>query len=205
MKNTKPIFVCVFLIALIVMLPVCFADELRATEGATLTKNNDSSKDQKNSNVASATDAFPGLVAWLVALISPFVSYIAIGAAVIVVGYFIYRIGYSTWVYYKAYSYSTWKDHHAYKEHIVDSYDFANIWGSKKPSQKTFEDKCKATINSKSVQRYVQKSNGANIVFDSATRMLVIGLADGKTIDTCYKTDQSYVNRKVNNGLWKKI
>ncbi len=204
MKNTKPIFVCVFLIALIVMLPVCFADEIRATEGVTLTKKTGSTKDQKNSEDASAQSAsagynFPGLPMWLILLIVPYVTYIAIGATVIAAGYVVYRVGYSIWTYYNAYSYSKWYNHHSYTKHIVNKYEFENIWGKTKPTRNQFEDKCKKTINSKSssILKFIQRSNGRFIAYDTLTKMIVVGETDGKTIVTCYKDTTGELERNT--------
>lgn len=206
MKNIKPISICLFLAALIVMLPICFADEIRTSEGVTLAKNTDSAKDPKNNKVASAQAAsvaniFPGLAAWLVALISPFVTYIAIGAALIAAGYVIYRVGYSVWTYYNAYNYNN-VDYHAYNEHKTE---FQNIWGSKIPSKSDFDKKCKENMNSKSVQRYIQVSDGRSIAYNSATKMLTVGETDGKLVVTCFKKSPEDVAKEVSKGLWKKI
>lgn len=204
MQKIKLLSICFFLVTLIVMLPVCFADEIKTTEGVTLAKNSDSTKDQKNSKVASAqaasvTNAFPGLVSWLAAILSAAgITYIAIGAAVIVGGYLVYHVGKTAWTYYNAYKYSKLIEY----KHIRN---FPWIWKSP-PSKKNFEKKCKDNMNSKSVNRYIQVSDGRNVAYNPSNGMITIGDTNGKDIITCFPDKYGdYVARKVREGVWEKI
>lgn len=207
MNNDKTLLICLFLVSLIVMLPVVFAQEIKATDGVTFQKNTDSSK-LKNGRIVSAqttvaVDAFVGLVGWLASLLSAAgITFIVVGAAVIIGGYVIYRAGKTAWTYYTAYSYSKWYDHHSYKKHIINSYEFENIWSKKKPTEKQFEDKCKDSINGKSsnILKFIQKSNGRFISYDTVTKMIVVGETDGKTIVTCYKDTTGELKRNTNGS-----
>src|SRR3989338_8064467 len=175
MNRIYTLFVSFFLISVIVASQVSFAKET----------NDYQSPNRKEIPQAAPGNLFPGLVGWVAAILtSAGITYIAIGAAVIVGGYIIYRVAQSTWTYYKAYSYSKWYDHHAYQKHIQDVYEFENIWGNKKPSRKQFEKRCKETINNKSsrIWKFIQKGNKRLIAYDSLTNMVVVGETDGKTI-----------------------
>ena len=201
MKKFKPILICFFLASLIVMLPVCFADEVRTTEGVTLAKSSDSSKDQKNGKAvqsASVANAFPGLVGWLAAILSAAgIIYIAVGAAVIVGGYLVYHVGKTAWTYYNAYKYLKLIEY----KHIND---FPNIW-KKTPSRKDFEKKCKDNMNSKSVERYIQVKDGRSIAYNPSTLMLTVGDTNGKDIITCFPKKRADIDKEVSKGRWKKI
>lgn len=48
MRKTNLVSVCLFLIALVVMLPVCFAEEIRTTDGVTIQKSGTSAEESKN-------------------------------------------------------------------------------------------------------------------------------------------------------------
>ncbi len=182
---------------LLVMLPVCFAEQNTTEEKSVVQRQN-----------APAYINFPGLASSIAALlVSAGIVYVAIGAAVVVGGYLIYRITEYTWTYYRLYSYSTMTEH-AYK-HIND---FPNIW-KKTPSRKNFEKKCKENMNSKSkgIKRYVQKKGapweiGRNIAYNSKTGMITVGETNGKTIITCFRDkDGSYVKSKVYEKIWESL
>jgi len=190
----------IFLGVLIVMLPICFAEELQATDGVTASSGIDKTKTGPVQS-SSYIDFFPGLVYWLAVLIAPFVTFIAISAAVVVAGYVVYRVGYSIWIYYTAYSYTSLSSH-AY-DHIND---FPNIWKGT-PPRKDFEKKCKDNMNSKSssIQRFIQLSDGRSIAYDPITQMVTIGETDGKNIITCYKDKDISSKTKGTNPTWKRI
>lgn len=209
MKNSKLIqtSICFFIIALIVMMPIAFAEEIRATDGVILknsAKNQGSASSKKGSDSGSIVYAFPGLAAWLVALISPYITAIVVGAAVIIVGYVIYRVGYSTWVYYTASTYSSVTDYSL--KHIND---FPWIW-SRSPPPKDFKDKCLKNMNSKSATKYIQ-NDGRLISYDPSNYMISIGETDGKVVVNCFPAGstksaaEKYIAKKVKDGVWKLI
>ncbi len=172
---------------LLVMLPVCFAEE-NTTEEKTVGQRQN----------APAYINFPGLASSIAALlVSAGFAYVAIGAAVVVGGYVIYRAAEYTWTYYKAYSYSKLIEY----KHINQ---FPNIW-KRTPSRKDFEKKCKKNMNSKSVERYIQTADGRSIAYNPSTLMLTVGSTNGKDIITCFPKKRIDVDKAVSKGRWKRI
>ncbi|MFA5175916.1 MAG: hypothetical protein WC413_01485 [Candidatus Nanoarchaeia archaeon] len=198
MKNYKLVSISFFLAALIIMLPICLAEEIKTTDGVILKDSNSAKSASPQRQANSFVNLFPGLSAVIVAIISPFVTAIAVAAAVIVGGYVVYRIGYSTWIYYQAYSYSNLIEY----KHIND---FPNIWSSSPPTKTQFKNECKKNMNSKSVERYIQVRDGRSVAYNPSTRMLTIGDKNGKDIITCFPKSRSDVNKEVSRGNWKRI
>lgn len=200
MKQNIRIFAVILISLLVISLPICFAQEINEEQKI---------KNEQQPIPASYYYTFPGLAAWLVEILfGAGFTYVAIGVAVIAGGYVVYRVSEYAWTYYTVYKYSKWYDHHAYRDHIINEYDFENIWGKKKPTQSKFENECKKTINSKSsnILKFVQKSNGRFIAYDTLTKMVVVGETNGKTIVTCYKDTRGELqkNTKGSNPNWIK-
>jgi hypothetical protein len=209
-KNSLVYIVATLLCALVITIPIVYAQQLRidstdvgvgdaSGNGLSNTNTNNGKNTNDNSPVTKGAYLFPGLTSAIASLLAGAgITYLLIGVAVIVGGYVVYRIGYSAWMYYHAYSY-TQLSSHGY-DHIND---FPNIW--KKPqSKKDFENKCKDNMNSKSVERYVQ-SDGRSIAYNPSTQMVTVGEVDGKTVVTCYKDKDISSKTRGNNPIWKRV
>ncbi len=193
MKHNIKVSAVILISLLLIMLPVCFAQEINEEQKI---------KNEQQPIPASYYYNFPGLVTWIVAILfSVGVTYIAIGVAVIATGYIVYRVSYSTWIYYSAYNYKTLTKH-AYDHR----YDFPNIW-KVPPSKSKFKKECLNNMNSKSskIERYIQVADGRSIAYNPSTGMLTVGDINGKDIITCFPKTKSDVLKEVSKGRWKKI
>jgi len=194
--------------ALIVMLPVAFAQGVQMTDGVgTKSPTKAASTDGTARPTASAqaatsaAGAFIGLPAFLVSLLSTAgIAYILVGAAVVLFGWVIFHAASTAWVWYTAYRYSQMSEH-AYK-HINH---FPNIWKTGPPSRKQLEQKCKETINSKSMERYIDTANGRFIGYNRLNQMYVVGETDGKTIVSCERIKPEDLQKKLDKLQIKRI
>lgn len=191
-------FISIFLALLVISLPVTFAEQINIEEQEYSIDKDILLKPNQIQDPNSSSNVFLGLPAWLIAILTGAnIQFIAIGVAVIAGGYIVYHVAQTTWVYYKAYSYSKLVEY----KHINQ---FPNIW-KKTPSRKQFEKKCKDNMNSKSSERYVQTVDGRNIAYNPSTKMITVGDINGKTIITCFPKDRKDVDKEVSKGRWKKI
>ncbi len=199
MKQNIKIFAVVLISLLLIMLPVCFAQEINEEQKI---------KNEQQPIPASYYYNFPGLVSWLVAILyGAGFTYIAIGAAVLAGGYVVYRVSEYAWTYYTAYNYKTLTEH-AYDH----QYDFPNIWKIP-PSKSKFKKECLNNMNSKSskIERYIQiggptKEIGRSIAYDPKIEMATIGDVDGKTIVSCERRPRKDITKKVDKQkIWKRI
>ena len=195
MKNK--LLIAVFLCFLIIMLPVSFANEINYEEDA-----NNLRKESVVSQTESTNFYLPVALAALLVTLGISAKTIIVGAAISTGGYIIYHVTEKLWIWYAAYQYTT------LTKHAYDNInDFPNIW-KKTPSKKDFEKKCRDVMNSKSskVDKYIQKSDGRKIAYDSKLEMVTVGETDGKTIVTCFRDKgRRYVDRRIKNKEWSKI